>query len=581
MRDKGILYKANEILMSSHKKKAPFIVFLLCVSSLLDFISLASFLPVILLILNPLHSTEIPWMQNWNIVGAIEPSYIAVIFTILILFFIILKTQINLRIARRKATYAYKISADLASLALTQYLTSPYCKFTNTDYTKEMNRISNLPLMFANNIVIPAATVLSEGLLLAMFFIGVAIYDIKVLGFVILMTSPVGLAYWYKRKKMKHISEEVKTIYPRLLKYTLEALEGFPEIKAFGKENYFKKRFNATFQKLSKVFTSDHVVNTSAQRTTELIAAMCVGALIIYALLQKNPVQETVLLLSIYAGVSFRAIPAVNRIFSASLQMKSHEYVLHDLQDLIAPQNEAVEETEVPLLFNSKIELRNICFRYEEHFLILKNASLTIQKGERVVFTGESGVGKTSLFLILMRFMNEDSGEILVDGKEIVDLNVANWRKLIGYVPQNPFILDATIAENIAFGVSAEKIDVAKVSRLIRELNLDSWVINQKHGLNTIIGEKGSRISGGQKQRLAIARALYHDAEILLLDEVTNQLDKQTEIEVLHALNGLADERKTILLITHRPELWHSFDTLYELKAGKFLKLIQKEIYTN
>jgi len=233
------------------------------------------------------------------------------------------------------------------------------------------------------------------------------------------------------------------------------------------------------------------------------------------------------------------------------------------------------------LPFNSMIELRNICFRYEEHFLILEDASLTIQKGERVVFTGHSGAGKTSLFLILMRFMNEDSGEILLDGKEIVDLNVVNWRKLIGYVPQNPFILDATIAENIAFGVSAEKIDMTKVSRLIRELNLDSWLINQKHGLNTIIGEKGARISGGQKQRLAIARALYHDAEILLLDEITNQLDKQTEIEVLHALNGLADERKTILLITHRPDLWQSFDTFYELRAGKFLKIIQKEMSSN
>jgi ATP-binding cassette, subfamily B, bacterial PglK len=580
MKDRGLLYRAKQILMPSHKTKAPFIIFLQSVSSLLDFISLASFLPVILLILNPLHSTE-AWIPKWIKVWATEPDDIGIVFTILILLFIILKIQINLWIAQRKATYAYEISADLASLALTKYLTSPYGKFTNTDYTKEMNRISNLPLMFANNILIPAGTVLSEGLLLTMFFVCVAIYDIKVLGFVMLITSPVGLVYWLKRKRSKHISEEVKTVYPKVLKYTLETIEGFPEIKAFGKENYFKRRFNTTFQRLRKVFTSDHVVNTSAQRTTELIAALCVGALIVYALLQRNPVHETVLLLSIYAGVSFRAIPAVNRIFSALLQMKSHEYILHDLQDLVAPPNGTVEGTEVPLHFSSNIELRNICFRYEENSLILQNASLMIQKGERVILTGPSGAGKTSLFLILMRFMNEDSGEILVDGEKIMDINVGNWRRLIGYVPQNPFILDATIAENIAFGVSVEEIDMTKVSRLIRELNLDSWLANQKHGLNTVIGEKGSRISGGQKQRLAIARALYHDAEILLLDEITNQLDKQTEIEVLHALNGLADERKTVLLITHRPELWQSFDIFYELREGKFHKIIQREIHSN
>ncbi len=581
MKEKTLLYKANEILLPYHKRKAPVIILLLCISSLLDFISLAAFLPVVFLIINPAPSVVTQWLQNLIPVQSIAPGDLAMIFTAVMIFVIIFKTQINLKIASRKASYAFKISADLASLALTQYLTSPYSKYASTDYTREMNRISNLPLMFANNIIIPAGTVLSEGLLLSMFFVGIAIYDIKVLAFVILITSPVVLVYFYKRKRMKNISEEVKTIYPRLLKYTLEAIEAFPEIKAFGKENYFKSRFNKTFDSVRKVFSEDHVVNTSAQRTTELLAALCVGALIIYALLQKSLMHETALLLSIYAGISFRAIPAVNRIFAASLQMKSHEYILHDLKNLIRPNRETVNETADALSFHDKIEIRDICFGYGNDSLIFDHASLIIQKGTRVVFMGESGAGKTSLFLILMRFISENSGEIFVDDQKLTDLNVAGWQRSVGYVPQNPFILDATIAENVAFGVPAVDIDTGKVIRLLRELNLGPWLDSQKDGINTIIGEKGSRISGGQRQRLAIARALYDDAEILLLDEVTNQLDRQTEIEVLNAIDGFAHKGRTILLITHRPELWHSFDSIYELRDGKFFKVAQEETYPN
>ena len=225
--------------------------------------------------------------------------------------------------------------------------------------------------------------------------------------------------------------------------------------------------------------------------------------------------------------------------------------------------------------------MKNISFGYEDHLPIFENISLTIKKGERVVLTGESGSGKTSLFLILIRFLQEDSGEIWVDGRKLTESESASWRKLIGYVPQNPFILDATIAENIAFGVPVENIDRAKVGRIVHGLNLGSWVDNQKNGLNTVIGEKGARISGGQRQRLAIARALYHDAEILLLDEITNQLDRQTEMEVFQALQNLAIEGKTILLITHRPELWHSFDVFYKLSGAKFFKVPQKETHLN
>jgi len=577
-----ILHRANAILLPAHKRKGVSIILLLAISSLLDFISLASFLPIIFIIISPQQSKWSMWFNRFaDLYENMNSSDLALIFTILVLVFILIKTQINVWITQKKAVHAYSISSDLASLALTHFLKSPYRKFANLDYTREMNRISNLPLMFANNIIIPAGTLLSEALLLTMFFLCIAIYDYKVLLFLTLIITPIALIYRTKRKKMKIISEEVKMIYPKLLKYTLQAIEGLMEIKAFHKESFFKNRFNKTYRNLTTVFSADHTANTGVVRTTELIGALSVGALIIYALIQKKPYQETIILLSVYAGISMRAIPAVNRVFSALLQMKSHEYILQELQTMLAAQDDTFEDVPSPIRFCHQIELRNIHFKYERDSVILKNASLTVRKGERVVVTGQSGTGKTSLFLILLRFMNEDYGEFLVDGKKLLETDSSGWRQLIGYVPQNPFIMDGTIAENIAFGISSEKIDMVKVMRLLHELDLSEWVSSLSNGTSTVIGEKGGRISGGQRQRLAIARALYHDAQILLLDEITNQLDNETEIEVLHALDNFAEQNKTIILITHRPELWKSFDAMYELREGKFYHITQKENQPN
>jgi ABC-type bacteriocin/lantibiotic exporter with double-glycine peptidase domain len=224
------------------------------------------------------------------------------------------------------------------------------------------------------------------------------------------------------------------------------------------------------------------------------------------------------------------------------------------------------------ITFNHSIELRDISFGYEGQALILNRSSLTIRKGEKIAITGKSGVGKTSLLLILLRFLKESTGEIVIDGEKLQDADTIAWRKNIGYISQNPYFLDASVAENIAFGISADQINLKLIEELIADLDLGSWVNQLPNRLQTIIGEKGVKISGGQRQRLAIARALYQNAEVLLLDEITNQLDVESELEIIQILEKTALQKKTILMITHHVHLLTRFDRVITIEKGTILE---------
>jgi ATP-binding cassette, subfamily B, bacterial PglK len=565
--------QAYHLLSSTQKKRGLWIVFFVAIGSLLDFFSLAFFLPIVFLLINPQKTmANEQFMDKFPLFRAIDPMHLGLGITVIAVIFIAIKTRVNIWVTYQKANYAYGIARNLASRALTRYFKSSYTQFADTDFTKEMNRISNLPLTFANNVVIPGGTLLSEIIVLSLLLTAIALYNIHVFLFMALIIAPVAIIYSWKRKNIGGLTTHIKKVYPRLLKYALQSVEALPEIRIFRKESFFKDRFNSTYSELGKMLAKDHTAHTTASRSTELVAGLSIGALIGYALVSKLPYNETLILLSIYAGVSFRAIPSVNRIFAASLQIRSNDYVIQDLSEIVAPSEDDFNETPAALPFQEKFELCNISFGYDANSMIIKNASLAVKKGDKIILTGKSGTGKTTLLHLLLRFVKEQLGDIRVDGVKLTDHNTKAWEKLIGYVSQNPYILDGSITENIAFGIPEAKINPEKINNLIHVMGLASWVNTLPEKSNTLIGERGTKISGGQRQRIAIARALYHDAEILLLDEITNQLDRQTELEVMAALDNFAFMNKTIILITHWPELWESFSSVYQFKNGNFEK---------
>src|SRR5690606_8255608 len=269
---------------------------------------------------------------------------------------------------------------------------------------------------------------------------------------------------------------------------------------------------------MGKSLATDHTLHAGTQRVTEVIAAACVCTMIIYVMLKNVNLQDTLMLLSVYAAASFRIIPSVNRIVGAMQQMKVHEYSIKEFTAILhSSETKRVDTEDIPLVFKEQITLEKVSFCYPGHANILCDINLTIKIGDKIALTGRSGAGKSTLLLILLGFLKEQQGIISIDGQH-TQHNPVTRRKLFGYVPQHPYIMDGSVLENIAFGVPETDVDLAKANRLVRGMDLESWVASLPQGLHSRIGEKGAKISGGQRQRVAIARTLYHDAEILLLD---------------------------------------------------------------
>lgn len=561
------IFRAYSLTPSAHRKKGLYIILLVIVNSFLDFFSIAVFIPLIFLIINPLFVSSNEILSNlYNAIGFESTKYFVVFLTIGVLIFVFAKNLVSVWVGHAKIKYAFEIGEHLSSNAIERYTQISFLDFSQVDFTRELNRITNYPFAFANNIIIPITTFISEIFICALFLAGMAYYDYKMLLLLFVILLPAFILYQARKKSLEKINQDLKEKYPALLKSALQVVEGFPEIKTYQKETYFQDKFQSINKALTKSFVKDQVLQAGTIRFTEIIVGLVTCSLIIYTVLAYQNYQQTLLLLSVYTGASFRMIPSANRILHALQQIRMHHYLFEELSPKQSLPSISLEPTRSNISFNNSIDFKNVSFRYPDGPITLQNVSLTIRKGEKIGIVGKSGEGKTSLLLILLRFLKETSGEILVDGNQMPE--ESSWRKLLGYVPQNPYIVDGTLCENIAFGITIDKIDRAKVIQIIEDLEMDDLVKQLPKGIDSRIGERGAKLSGGQRQRLAIGRALYSEASILLLDEVTNQVHSSAELEIINLLDRLADKKKTIIMVTHRIPRQNFFDCVYRLEKG-------------
>ena len=218
--------------------------------------------------------------------------------------------------------------------------------------------------------------------------------------------------------------------------------------------------------------------------------------------------------------------------------------------------------------FKESIELRNLSFYYDKRNQIFNKINLKIKKGEKIGIVGLSGAGKTTLINIIVGLIKQTSGDIFIDNKLLENKNLNSWKTKIGYVPQDVYLVDDTIENNIAFGIANDKINTKKIDNAIEQSQLKTFINQLPNGKNTIVGERGVELSGGQRQRIGIARALYNEAEVLLLDEATSALDKKTELDFIEAVKNIKGE-KTILIITHRFSTIVNCDRVFSINNGQ------------
>jgi ABC-type multidrug transport system fused ATPase/permease subunit len=341
-----------------------------------------------------------------------------------------------------------------------------------------------------------------------------------------------------------------------------------------GRETNFLALFNEHNSKSGQVAKFLQILQKLPRLWLELLAVIGFALLVVIMLAQGREMSSIVPTMGLFATAAFRLMPSVARILVA---IQSLRYGLPAINSLyedftsleLEPESEpSITPEEKPLLLKDDIRLENLSYSYQDTpTRAIADISISIKQGESIGLIGPSGSGKSTLVDIILGLLRPDSGQVIVDGQDI-QKNIRLWQDQIGYVPQAIFLTDDTLRHNIAFGLSENQIDDEAVKRAIEYAQLEEFVVSLPDKMETIVGERGIRLSGGQRQRIGIARALYHDPNVLVLDEATSALDTATELGVMQAVMALHGD-KTVVIVAHRLSTVENCDRLYRLESGR------------
>ncbi|MCM1538312.1 MAG: ABC transporter ATP-binding protein/permease [bacterium] len=457
------------------------------------------------------------------------------------------------------------------------YMKQPYAYFLHKN-TAEILRSVNSDTSNMYTVIINVLQLVSQGITSVALVLFLAVSNIEMTMIVAaLLAFCAGLVILLIQKKMRSLGDTYHDINADIIKCSKQAFEGIKEVKIMNKERYFIGEYSHIYHRATKLELTYNLLSYIPKYLIETIAIGGILGYLAVVILLGGSLSAMIPQLSVFAVAAFRLLPSVNSLYASfsniAYNMASIDLIYHDIRSVehVDDSNIGAEECG-QLQFEHAIEVKELSFTYEESDkIILDHVNVTIHKGESVAFIGESGGGKTTLVDNILGILTPQRGSVLVDGVNINEV-MQSWHRDIGYIPQTIFMMDDTVRCNVAFGVKNEDIDDERVWEALREAQLEEFVKQMEHGLDTEVGEAGMRLSGGQRQRIGIARALYHDPDILVFDEATSALDNETEKEVMAAIDALHGS-KTMIMIAHRLTTIENCDHVYRVEDRNIQKV--------
>ena len=375
--------------------------------------------------------------------------------------------------------------------------------------------------------------------------------------------------FQFTKNNLKTWGKKRQDLDSETTKIALEGLGGIKDLLILGKTSFFTEMFSIRNYMKARV-NSNHITISQLPRFyLELLSIIGLVSFIVLLLFQGKDTTSLISILGVFVAATFRMIPSLNRIIGGVQSMKyyrpSLDIIYKELKIDTGPGQAALEK--IQFNFQNEIKLENIRFSFNEDRVILKDINLKIKKGQTIGIIGESGSGKSTLIDLIIGLHKPTSGQILIDGVSGFQID-QQWRKKIGYVSQSIYLIDDTIKNNIALGVQENEIIDLRINELLKQVQLEEFISNLKFGVNTKVGERGVQLSGGQRQRIGIARALYHEPDVIILDEATSALDYETEREVMESFKNLIGV-KTIIMIAHRMTTLKDCDFIYKIEKGE------------
>ncbi|WP_319416097.1 ABC transporter ATP-binding protein/permease [Marispirochaeta aestuarii] len=471
-------------------------------------------------------------------------------------------------------------SYTLGRRLMSQYLYQPYSYFLDHNTSELSKNILAEVQQILTQAIRPGMELLARGMVaLAILLFLILSSPLVALVVAVVLGGSYAIVFGLVRSKLTKIGTKIRKYNRERFKTAGEAFGAIKDVKILGKEPVFEAQYAGASRRFARQQANRQIITSLPHHIIEAVALGLVVLLVVVLIITGGRFAEVIPLVSIYAFAGYRLMPALRIVFKNAGALRSSGPIVQAFYEDLTTGAAEVEASRKAALhlaatgnrlaFNERIELRNIEFMYPASPApVLSGISLSIKKNSTIGFIGPTGCGKTTLVDIILGLLKPE-GSIEVDGVPVTDENIRNWQLNFGYVPQQIFLADDTVTRNIAFGVDTEKIDQAAVEKAARIAHLDDFVRDEMpQGYETLVGERGVRLSGGQRQRVGIARALYHDPDILVLDEATSALDNLTEQAVMDAIDELMGA-KTIIMIAHRLSTVQKADIIYMLDKGR------------
>lgn len=574
------------LLSPKERNQAYFILFITSVMALIDILGVVSIMPFMAVLANPnLIETNIYLQKIFDFSSFFSVKsdqeflfFLGILVFLILIFSLIFKaitTYIQIKFIQMRH---YSIGKRLLEV----YLSQPYSWYLNRHSADFGKTILSEVNQVVGGALTPIMELISKSILAIALIILIIFIDFEV---ALLVGSFFVLLYLLIFKLTNNfllkIGKERLDANKKRFIAVNDVFSSIKVMKITHKENHYINNFSVSTKKFSNTLASLNILSQIPRFALEGLTFGGMLLLTLFLMSKKGSLGNSLPLITLYAFAAYRLLPAIQQIYSAFNQLKfirpALDSIHQDIKNLIS--NETIfNNKNNNFNFKNEIVLKNIFYSYpNSKKKALSNISIKFPFKSSVGIVGKTGSGKTTLVDIILGLLEVEDGSFEVDGQKISQNNIKNWQKLIGYVPQDIYLSDCSIKENIALGIDTKDINPQQIENVSKTAKLHDFVINNlPDKYETVIGERGVRLSGGQRQRIGIARALYNNPKILILDEATSSLDNNTEKKVMDAIYKITDDI-TVIIIAHRLNTIKNCDKILKLEDGKFIREIKYE----
>jgi ABC-type bacteriocin/lantibiotic exporter with double-glycine peptidase domain len=557
-----------KLLTREFKLRFVYIQLTVIVSSIVDLLGLASFIPLLGAIADPDQLSDGGILSRMKDYSGLETNeaFLTALFISAFLFFIF-RSLVIIGSSWVQNKFVFDLNEFIGHKLFTYYLGESFEDFQRRNSAVVVRDLTINPQHFSKFLVMPLILLTTEFLVLTMIVVGIAVYNFEV--FIMLICTIFPVAYLFNRavkSSMKSYGLQQNALTPILYSNSNRGMFGYIDVVLRNKAGRLIDDYLKVLRRLNRISLESSVIGIVPAKLFELVTVLGLLLLYVYSVFWAKDASLILPLIVIYAAAGYRIIPSLSRVVPSIFNLEKYQYLFDVFERPMRASRKNDLQMAQKIDFNRSIELSGLFFEYKSGVEVLSSINLKLNKGEIIGLVGKSGSGKTTLVQIIVGFLRQQKGRVLIDGVELKDENMIDWMSNISYVQQSPYLETGSLADNVAF--LEDEVDKPRLMNALKKASLGDF-LDGRDPADVQIEEHGKNLSGGQKQRVVVARALYHKSRLIILDEATSALDNETEMAITETVEGLRGSGVTIIIIAHRLTTLKNVDRIIELKDGR------------